>query len=78
MEKWIRENFEVAYNEFDAYDFFVFYDKEEKTIEVHLPIFLSIFGDCAADYSSLKSFAEKNNVGWIKLFDDWKEQGILD
>lgn len=74
MENWLRETFEVKYYELDDLEVFVFNDG---TTEGHMGVFLKLFGHLEPSHEILSNYANEINSGWIKHFDDWKEQGIL-
>lgn len=74
MEEWIRNTFEIKYYEIDDLEVFVF---NEGRTEGHLPVFLDMFGHLEPTYESLASHAREIGSDWIRHFDTWKEQGIL-
>lgn len=73
MEDWIRDNFEVIYIEEDDAEVFVI----DERMSAYLNVFLNIFSDCGPHYNKLVIRNDEKKAGWKSIFNDWKEQGLL-
>lgn len=39
--------------------------------------FLQTFGDRVLTYDSLINHPEAERMGWVEIFDEWKEKGLI-
>ena len=72
MRSWIDNMFGIVTNVDGEESFWI-----SETTEVHLGIFLSLFGDAQPTYTSLIGTDPENKRGWHEIFKEWQQKGII-